>query len=232
MTTEPRTIADIRQAHSQFPPGITPELFAAMFDEFRVNREHLDSIWHDLLRDHPASRSSSTAAARSSSNPDFRGLEALGLRSGARACLRIVPKDGSGSAMRFSGHVHEPTIEPRRAQRRPGLARYLRHVRQQVRHVPAPDRHRSSATTLHPQRSSCSTTVLDCVCAPSGAWIDDRPRRDAASSLRIVSRLSGIARACGAGPTWQLPSSPARSSSLHPVRVMLVQAIPRRPALA
>ena len=76
MTTERRNIANIPQAHTQFPPRVTPELFAEMFDQFRVNRDHLDSIWDDLLRDHRGhSRSSPTAARRSSSIRIFAGLK-------------------------------------------------------------------------------------------------------------------------------------------------------------
>ena len=95
MTTERRTIADIPQAHSKFPPGITPELFVAMFDRFRVNREHLDSIWHDLLRDHRGKSVVAYGGGKVIIDPDFRGLEAFGLSEAERlsACLGIVPKD-------------------------------------------------------------------------------------------------------------------------------------------
>ena len=95
MTTERRTIADIAQAHSQFPAGITPELFAEMFDQFRVNREHLDSIWHDLLRDHRGKSVVAYGGDKVIIDQDFRGLEALGLSEQERrsACSRIVPKD-------------------------------------------------------------------------------------------------------------------------------------------
>ena len=45
MTTEPRRSLTFDRHTPKFPPGITPELFAAMFD--RVNREHWTRS-HDL----------------------------------------------------------------------------------------------------------------------------------------------------------------------------------------
>ncbi len=95
MTTERRTIANIPQTHTQFPPRVTPELFAEMFDQFRVNRDHLDSIWDDLLRDHRGKSVVAYGGGKVIIDPDFRGLEALGLSEEERrgACLRIVPKD-------------------------------------------------------------------------------------------------------------------------------------------